>query len=123
MSLAGWQVVGWRLLAAAKRVHNTFWFCSELYWVRVAGSYNTTRVGSRDQRTSFQSDLHLQLHTASVISESSLSSGESRTGARRVAQPAVDCDHRAGESIAGPFGIAAQQNGINIAIRWCQGMT
>lgn len=73
------QLVGWRLLGAAKRVHNTFWFSSEIYWIRVDGSYNTTRVGSRDQRTSFQSDLHLRLHTATIITESSLGDGDGRT--------------------------------------------
>ncbi len=72
------QLVGWRLLGAAKRVHNTFWFSSEVYWIRVDGSYNTTRVGSRDQRTSFQSDLHLRLHTATIITESSLGDSDGR---------------------------------------------
>lgn len=44
-------------------------FQSDLFLMRVRGTYNTTRVGAQYQRTSFQSDVYLDLFSARMISE------------------------------------------------------
>ena len=44
-------------------------FESDLYLLRMRGTYNTTRVGSQLQRTSFQSDIYLDVYSARLVSE------------------------------------------------------
>ena len=50
-------------------------FQSDLFLIRMRGTYNTTRVGSQFQRTSFQSDVYLDVYSARIVSELAPSSG------------------------------------------------
>jgi hypothetical protein len=68
--------LGRRCLASAYRLHNTFRFRSDLFWLHFTGSYVTSEVGIGDGRggkffskkTRIQSDVHLEVRATRLVS-------------------------------------------------------
>jgi hypothetical protein len=87
-------VLAWRFLTHAHRLHGSFRFRSDLFWVQFRGSYGVSEVGLGNgdggrffsRTTRIQSDLHWTVHATRVVSESSPPEWWSRYRRRRRAR-------------------------------------
>jgi hypothetical protein len=66
----------WRHFELASGIRNTFLFRSDLYWLRIEGSYTVTKLGPTggggtitSERESFMSDLRVVLYGSRIVSE------------------------------------------------------